>query len=216
MSVDEAREAAAGGADRLEIVRDLDQGGLTPSLETVRAIRDAVDLPLRVMVRETADYRMHGADDLARMREAAAELAALGVDGLVVGFEKFGCADLDSVAAVLEAAPMTPATFHRAFEATRDPLAEIERIGGLPRIDRILTSGGEGSWEEKMGRLESWRAAAAPEIRILAGGGLDLERMLWLTRETRLTEFHLGTAVREQGVVRADLVRRMKEALEAR
>ena len=216
MTVAEACEAARGGADRLEIVRDLDQGGLTPSLDTVRAIREAVDLPLRVMVRETADYRMHGPEDLRRMRAAAEGFEALGVDGLVVGFEKEGRADLDSVSAVLEAAPLTPATFHRAFEVVDDPLAEIERFRGLPQIDRILTSGGGGSWEQKMGRLESWRASAEPDIKILAGGGLDLERMLWLTRETRLTEFHVGTAVREGGVLRAELVAMMKAALAER
>jgi copper homeostasis protein CutC len=67
-----------------------------------------------------------------------------------------------------------------------------------------------------MRRLASWRAAAEPSITILAGGGLDLARMLCLTRETALKEFHVGTAVRERGVVRAELVARMKAALEAR
>ena len=216
MTVEEAREAARGGADRLEIVRDLDQGGLTPSIETVRAIQNAVELPLRVMVRETADYRMCGPDDLKRMRDAAAAFGAMRVHGIVIGFERDGRADLESVGAVLEAAPMTPATFHRAFEAVHDPLAELQRFRGLPWIDRILTSGGEGDWEAKMRRLRTWREAAAPEITILAGGGLDLERMLWLTGETALREFHVGTAVRENGAVRADLVARMKAALSAR
>jgi copper homeostasis protein len=216
MTVDEALEAARGGADRLEVVRDLDQGGLTPSVETVRAIQSAVNLPLRVMVRETADYCMRGPDDLARMRDAAAAFGEMGVHGLVVGFERDGRADVESAGAILEAAPMTPATFHRAFEAVEDPLAEIQRFRDLPQIDRILTSGGEGDWDAKMRRLETWRAAAEPEITILAGGGLDLERMLWLTRETALTEFHVGTAVRQNGVVRADLVARMKAALAVR
>ncbi|MCB1022260.1 MAG: copper homeostasis protein CutC, partial [Acidobacteria bacterium] len=146
MTVDEAREAERGGADRLEIVRDLDQGGLTPTLETVRAIQAAVDLPLRVMVRETADYKMRTSDDLERMRDAAAAFGAMQVDGIVVGFEKHGQADLESVGAILEAAPKTPATFHRAFEAVDDPLAEIARMRTLPQIDHILTSGGDGDW----------------------------------------------------------------------
>lgn len=209
----EARQAARGGADRLEIVRDLDRGGLTPSFETVRTIRAEVSLPLRVMVRETADYHMHGPDDLARMRDAAAAFGALRVDGMVVGFEHGGRADLESLRAILEAAPKTLATFHRAFEALDDPLAEIARLQTLPQIDRILTSGGDGAWDAKMRRLEAWRQAAAPEITILAGGGLDLERMLRLTRQTALTEFHVGTAVRENGAVRAELVARLKRPL---
>ena len=214
-TLEEAIEAARGGADRLEIVRDLDQGGLTPALETVRSIKRHVNLPLRVMVRETADYRMRSVDDLERMRDAAAEFAALNVDGLVVGFERDGRADLEAVGSVLERAPMTPATFHRAFEAVSDPLGEIKRLRRVPQIDRILTSGGDGTWEEKMRRLELWRRAAEPEITILAGGGLDLERMLRLTRETTLEEFHVGTAVRTAGIVDSDLVAQVKRALAA-
>ena len=49
-TVDDARAAEAGGADRLEVVRDINQDGLTPSLGVVRAIQEATRLPLRVMV----------------------------------------------------------------------------------------------------------------------------------------------------------------------
>src|ERR1051326_4745406 len=55
--VADAVEAQKGGASRLEVVRDLDRGGLTPSIQLVQAIKDAVDLPLRVMVRESDGYR---------------------------------------------------------------------------------------------------------------------------------------------------------------
>ena len=53
-SVEDAIQAEEGGADRLEIVSDLDVGGLTPPLELVREIRSEVNLPLRVMLREEA------------------------------------------------------------------------------------------------------------------------------------------------------------------
>ena len=55
-SVADAIEAQKGGASRLEVVRDLDRGGLTPPIELVRAIKEAVDLPLRVMVRESDGF----------------------------------------------------------------------------------------------------------------------------------------------------------------
>src|ERR1044071_10079626 len=55
-SVADAVEAQKGGASRLEVVRELDRGGLTPSIQLVQAIKDAVDLPLRVMVRESDGY----------------------------------------------------------------------------------------------------------------------------------------------------------------
>lgn len=51
-SVGDAVEAEKGGASRLEIVRDLGRGGLTPPLELVAEIKRAVNVPLRVMLRD--------------------------------------------------------------------------------------------------------------------------------------------------------------------
>src|SRR5512132_1383579 len=59
-SVSDAVEAQSGGAGRLEIVRDLASGGLTPPLELVQEILAAVTLPVRVMLREGNSYEVSG------------------------------------------------------------------------------------------------------------------------------------------------------------
>ena len=55
-TADDALAAQDGGADRLEVVRDIGVGGLTPSLALVDAIQAVTQLPLRVMVRENAGF----------------------------------------------------------------------------------------------------------------------------------------------------------------
>ena len=52
-SLEDALEAERGGtgAGRLEIVRNLELGGLTPSFETVQEICQRVAVPVRVMLR---------------------------------------------------------------------------------------------------------------------------------------------------------------------
>jgi hypothetical protein len=60
-TVDDARAAEAGGADRLEVVRDINRDGLTPSIDVLRSIRAATRLPLRVMVRESATFTVSDA-----------------------------------------------------------------------------------------------------------------------------------------------------------
>jgi copper homeostasis protein CutC len=85
-SLDDAIEAERGGATRLEIVRDLNRGGLTPPLGLVSDILATVRIPLRVMLRERDDYVISGSrerDDLCR---TGGELSALGIEGLVLGF----------------------------------------------------------------------------------------------------------------------------------
>ena len=50
-SLEEAAAAESYGADRLEVIRSPEQGGLTPEIEIVRAIAETVSIPVRVMVR---------------------------------------------------------------------------------------------------------------------------------------------------------------------
>jgi copper homeostasis protein len=194
-SLQDAREAQAGGADRLEIVRDLEVGGLTPPLALVEEIVSHVTTPARVMVREDAGFTVSGSQEMDRLRRAMAELAGLPIDGVVLGFLDKGRVDLRTTDEVLREAPSVRATFHRAFEQTQAPFEDLAALERLPQIDRILTSGGPGEWAGKAAKLAALQQACA-RITILAGGGMTLEGVRYLRRNTALREFHVGAAVR--------------------
>jgi len=208
-SVADAVEAQKGGAGRLEVVRDLDRGGLTPSLMLVRAIKEAVDVPLRVMVRESDGYE---ATETERLCEVASEFSNLGVDGLVIGFLKHGAIDLELTSRVLACAPGLKATFHHAFEDAVDQLQAVSQLKTLPQVDRILSHGGTGDLEERRLRLDAYEHAAAPEIKIIAGGGIDLNAIEILRRTTAIQEFHVGRAARQGVCVAAELVQELVRA----
>lgn len=65
-------------------------------------------------------------------------------------------------------------------------------------------------------RLDAYERAAAPEVKIIAGGGIDMNAIGVLRRTTSIREFHVGRAAREGfsvvGVVQADLVRELVHA----
>lgn len=210
-SVTDAIEAQKGGAGRLEVVRELDRGGLTPPVELVRAIKNAVDLPLRVMVRESEGYEISSETEVEKLCSAAVEFSSLGVDGLVLGFLKRKTIDLDRTARVLACAPRLKATFHHAFEDAVHQLQAVSEIKGLPQVDRILSHGGSGELEERRQRLDAYAHAAAPEITIIAGGGIDSRAIELLHRTSAVREFHVGRAARRDfrvdGEVRSELVR---------
>ncbi|MEN3326928.1 MAG: copper homeostasis protein [Acidobacteriota bacterium] len=218
-SVADAIEAREGGASRLEVVRELDRGGLTPSLELVRAIKDAVDLPLRLMVRESDGFGTSDEIEIERLCEAASEFASVGVDGLVLGFLKRGTIDLELTSRVLACAPGLSATFHHAFESAADQLHAVTQLKSLPQVDRVLSSGGAGELEKRRGRLAAYEHAAAPEIKIIAGAGIDRNAIELLRRTTAIREFHVGRAARQgfdtAGPVQADLVRELVRATQA-
>lgn len=209
-SVSDAIEAEKGGADRLEIVRDLKRGGLTPSCELVEEIKQAVDLPVRVMLRESEGYEVSGEDEIERLCVAAEHFASLEVDGFVLGFLKDGEVDSDLTQRVLAGAPQMRATFHHAFEDTRDKLIALSAIKHLPQVDRVLSNGGTDDVKARVQRLGRYERAAAPELIILAGGGIDGAAILEIAGETRIREFHVGRAARARfdvdGGVQASLV----------
>lgn len=214
-SVADAIEAERGGAGRLEIVRDLQVGGLTPSLELVREIKDAVGLPVRVMLRDSIGFQTSGPDEIDRLCRAAEAFAALEVDGVVLGFLKNGEVDVELTQRVLAGAPNLRATFHHAFEDAEDKQRALTEIKRLPQVDRILSSGGTD--ELRVQRLTEYVRAAAPELTILAGGGIDGAAIAEIKRATHIREFHVGRAARlnfqVDGPVQASLVRDLVQKL---
>ena len=217
-SVADAREAARGGADRLEIVREISVGGLTPPLSLVRAIAGETSLPLRVMLRENTGYATTP-EESSRLQADAADIVEAGVDGLVVGFAtNAGTPALDDLRRILSAVPGTRATFHRAFDALVDPLGAIDAIRNVPEIDRILTSGGAGTDAERCARLRTfahraeWSSCHHRRRRGQRGDGGPIAR-------TRcVMEVHVGRAARDavnpESPVRAESVRRLRELLD--
>lgn len=192
-SLEDALEAERGGAGRIELVRALDRGGLTPPHALVEEVVGAVAIPVRVMIREADGFAAGG--EVARLAELAHELSLLPVDGLVTGFLREGEVDEEAMDAITTAAPGARVTFHHAFDALGDPVRALERLRRWPRIDRILTAGRGADWRAKAAAIASWERASAPAITMLAGGGVDQDAMRILAR-AGVREAHAGRAAR--------------------
>lgn len=195
-SVADAVAAEEGGAGRVEVVSEIEQGGLTPSLSLVRAIHAVVHIPMRVMVRDSPSFVARDEEEIRHMYACAQELARIGVGGLVLGFLQGGKVDIALTSRLLNAAPLLNATFHRAFDEAAHPLEALAALRTCEQVDRVLTDGGPGDWLERARRLEAWRGRARPEITIMVGGGLDAAALRLLRAHTELREFHVGRAAR--------------------
>jgi len=195
-SLDEAIEAELGGADRLELTRSLEMSGLTPPLSLVQSVVERVSIPVRVMLRENASMSIRSQTEINTLQTSTRALAQLPIDGLVLGFINRDVLDLAATKQVLAAAPNCRATFHRAFDNLRQPLRALQELKQLPQIDRVLTSGGEGSWAERKARLLAWRSAALPQIKIILAAGLCASSLAENSKDLSDIEVHVGRAVR--------------------
>ncbi|WUH96483.1 hypothetical protein OHR68_23225 [Spirillospora sp. NBC_00431] len=200
LTADDARAAQDGGADRLEVVADMDADGLTPDPELVAAVRRATTLPIRVMLRANAGFRTSGRE-LDRLRQAAAGLAEAGADGFVLGFlDSSGHVDTGATGKLAADAAPLPWTFHRALDHAADPAQAWDVVRGLGGgLDTVLTAGsarGVDAGVEVLVRRAAEDPAAAKMI--MAGGGLRRKHVAILAA-AGVTAFHVGTAVRPDG-----------------
>ncbi|GAA2270484.1 copper homeostasis protein CutC [Streptomyces ruber] len=220
LDAEDALAARAGGADRLEVVADMAADGLTPPAAVVAAIRDAVDLPARVMLRPGAGFAAGTAEDVAALVRQARELRAAGAEEFVFGFlaEDGGpdLAVLERVAAELDGRPWT---FHRAIDRAADREALRKQLDGLPGLDAYLTAGSARGVDDGLDVLvaeAARRGEPGHTQRLVVGGGLRLGHLARL-RAAGVDAFHVGSAVRPagwRGPVSADAVREWRAALD--
>ncbi|GAA4096543.1 copper homeostasis protein CutC [Streptomyces hundungensis] len=198
LDAQDAVAAQAGGADRLELVTDMAADGLTPPLKTFAAIRAAVDIPLRVMLRAADGFAAGDVDALVRDAQA---LRAEGADEFVLGFlDETGGPDMAAVRALAAALDGCRWTFHRAIDraASRDALRK--ELAGLPGLDTYLTAGSARGVDDGLPVLLAEAGLAEPgyEPQILVGGGLSLAHLPVL-RGAGIDAFHIGGASRPDG-----------------
>jgi copper homeostasis protein len=207
-TLEDAREAEQGGAGRIELVRDLDRGGLTPPLALIEAVVKAVRIPVRVMLRDREPFEIADRSEARRLRATARDAHERGVQGFVAGFLRGGAIDLGTLQRVMDVLA-NPVTFHRAFDAAADPLEALAVLAPEARVDRVLTSGGTGDWPARLARLGALRLAAPARVIILPGGGIDDEALRALAA-AGFPEAHVGRAARvpagHSGRVRASRV----------
>ncbi len=222
-SVEDAIAAEQGGADRIELISHYEVGGLTPPLDLVRQVLDAVNIPIRVMLRDDESFFVTAETARRDLCRTARELNRLPIEGIVLGFLRHnpdnGEVEIDQplLLQVLDAAPDRRFTFHRASESLPDPGAAIDLLKHCQLIDTLLTSGGPRPWIEKIDLLSEWVERAAPDQTILVGGGVYEDAIRTLRPSTPLRAYHIGQAVREgrriDGPVNAGEVARIAELI---
>ncbi|MDR5833501.1 copper homeostasis protein CutC [Caballeronia sp. LZ034LL] len=219
-TVADARAAERGGADRIELVTAMGEGGLTPGIGLVEAVVEAVAIPVNVMVRPHSRSFVYDADDYSVMQREARAIAKTGAHALVVGMLRAdGCIDTEGLKCVVEAAGALPLTFHRAFDETHDLFVAFETLSAFETVTNVLTSGGKASVldaGETITRLVGM--AAGSHCTVLAGAGLGVETVAPFVASTGVRAVHLGSGVRVGGQALAPVdearVRRVRALLD--
>jgi copper homeostasis protein len=182
--------ARDGGADRIELCASLGEGGLTPSYATIALARDALAIPIHVLIRPRAGDFLYDACEIETMRRDIEACVRLGCDGVVLGaLDADGAIDRTVCGALIDAAGTLDVTLHRAFDMTRDVSVALDTAIGLG-FARVLTSGQCTSAIDGADTIRALIARAEGRIVIMPGACVDASNIASLRERTGAREFH--------------------------
>ena len=201
--------AAEGGAERIELCAALPLDGLTPSLGTIRLVRQRwPQLRIHVLVRPREGDFVYSQAELRAMAldiEAAKPYA----DGFVSGaLTPEGDIDVMATEVLVRQSGDKPFTFHRAFDHCRQPLVALEQLIRLG-CSRILTSGQQPTALAGIDLLRRLNDVSSGRIIIMPGGGVNAENARLILDQTGCSEIH-GSCSGGSGVTSADEVRAVR------
>lgn len=200
------------GANRMEVVSAISEGGLTPSFGAIKEIVRVSNLPAMMMIRPHSFSFVY--DESARivMERDIAFAKEVGVQGIVYGgITEDGNIDRALLEKVIDWKGDLDLTFHRALEATKDIEASYKVLREYGKdINQLLTSGGTRSALDSLPRLKRWiqDSKENPDsFQILVGSGVKPENIATFQATLNHTDYHVGSAAREASDFSKDILK---------
>jgi copper homeostasis protein len=192
------RSAVEGGADRIELCANLNEGGTTPSYGTIYQCRESFDVMLYPIIRPRGGDFLYTNDEYEIMLHDVKLCKQAGCDGIVIGLlNEDGTIDIKRTAAIIDIAYPMGITFHRAFDRCLDPFEAMEQLIQIG-CERILTSGQQPTVNEGIDVITELNKAADHRIIIMPGSGVRKENLKLLAEKTACTEFHSSLRAKEK------------------
>lgn len=206
------------GANRVEVVSAISEGGLTPSFGAIKEIVRVSNLPAMMMIRPHSFSFVY--DESARivMERDIAFAKEVGVQGIVYGgITEDGNIDRALLEKVIDWKGDLDLTFHRALEATKDIEASYKVLREYGKdINQLLTSGGTRSALDSLPRLKRWiqDSKENPDsFQILVGSGVKPENIATFQATLNHTDYHVGSAAREASDFSKDILKEKIDTL---
>ena len=181
--------AKDGGADRIELCRNLECGGLTPTDEDIDFCVHKLGLRTHVLVRPREGDFCYTPAELEEIIATIKRCKAMGASAVVLGvLTPEGRIDVEVTRRLAILATPMEVTFHRAFdEAKQDPIEALWHVAAA-RCDRLLTSGQRATALEGADTIR--QLVGTTGVKILAGSGVTPTNVREIVQATGVHEVH--------------------------
>ncbi len=183
--------AYKGKAKRIELNSALHLGGLTPTIASLKLLKQDTDLEIICMVRPRAGGFNYTDNEFRQMCLEAKLLLENGADGIAFGIlnNEFQIDDRNIELFKLVKSYNKQAVFHRAFDQTYNPYLSIEKLIELG-FDRVLTSGQKKTALEGKELIKDLELKYGNKIEILAGSGINDTNAKEFVEYTNIKQIH--------------------------
>ena len=191
-SVEDVMQAAAGGADRVELNSCLFHGGLTPSVGELIEAKKAVSIPVMTMIRPRQGGFCYNDPEYRTVLTDAEQLLLNGADGLVFGFlNADGTLDEARCKELVALAGGRATVFHRAIDVVADWKRTLERLIAIG-VTRVLTSGQAPDVYYGVDVVREMIEFAQGAIQIMPGAGVNLKNIDSIVQGTGCDQIHVA------------------------
>jgi len=193
-----AKQAQLGGASRVELCQNLENGGTTPSYGQIKLTREALSIGVHVLIRPRSGDFLYTQQEINEIAQDIVFCKSVGCDGVVIGVLTPG-GDVDKIKMqeLVDLAKPMKVVFHRAFDRCANPFQALEDIIALG-CDRILTSGQQNSAFEGKKLLKSLIEKSQGRIEIMPGAGVDENNLHEILQFTGAKSIHSSAKVTER------------------
>lgn len=197
-SVDDALEAQAGGAGRVELNSCLFLGGLTPSAGTLLEAKKRLRIPVVAMIRPRGGGFCYTEAEMSVMERDTVKAIEYGADAIVFGILKQdGTIDEERCERLVKLAEnKAEVVFHRAFDVTPDPFGALDRLIALG-FARVLTTGQQNNVVDGIPLIKELVAHAGGRIQLLPGGATPASAK-YIIGDTGCRQLHMASFVTRQ------------------
>ena len=203
-SVSSALTAIQAGANRIELCKNLENGGETPDYSDILDLRNLTNIDLHILILPKANNFIYTNKDFKKIIEDVQFCKKNNINGVVIGaLNKDLSINMKQTKELVEIARPMRVTFHRAFDTISKLENDLNKIIECG-CDYLLTSGQKPNVEDGLNNISKLVKESSKKIKIIAGGGVNHNNVESLYK-IGVREFHLsGTLKNKSKILETD------------
>ena len=203
-SVSSALTAIQAGANRIELCKNLENGGETPDYSDILDLRNLTNIDLHILILPKANNFIYSNKEFKKIIEDIQFCKKNNINGVVIGaLNKDLSINMKQTKELVKIARPMRVTFHRAFDTIfklENDLNKIIECG----CDYLLTSGQKPNVDDGLNNISKLVKKSSKKIKIIAGGGVNHNNVESLYK-IGVREFHLsGTLKNKSKILETD------------